>query len=50
VTFENVVRFGQPVTKDSPEVEVSGSAKGIEFRLTPQGAPRNSPALKLPHG
>jgi len=31
VRFENVRRYGQVVTKDSPEVEVTGFVRGIEF-------------------
>ena len=31
VTFQNVVRYGKPVLRNSPEVEVSGSTNRISF-------------------
>jgi len=29
--FENVVRFGERLTKDSPSVQIGGNTKGIVF-------------------
>jgi len=31
VVFQNVVRYGKPVLRDSPEVDVLGATKGISF-------------------